>query len=221
VLAVLAAAALSAAPAAAQDAVAPPTIALTAPAPGATIGAGVMSELTAVVPGDFKVISVHLDGGPPLCVFTRPHESYACPWTPQAADVGPHTVAARVETADGQVATAGAPLVVGRLLPAAIGAHTSRRRVRSGGWRLTTTGAVSVPAGLTPAACAGTATVTVLSRGRTVIDRSVPVAADCRFASAVTFSAPRGAHALQVKVAFGGAQLLAPRSAPVQTLRLG
>jgi hypothetical protein len=46
------------------------------------------------------------------------------------------------------------------------------------------------------------------------------VAADCRFASAVTFSAPRGARALQVKVAFGGAQLLAPRSAPVQTLAL-
>lgn len=218
--AVLAASALSAAPAAAQDAVPPPTIAITAPAPGATIGAGVATELTAMVPGDFKVISVHLDGGPPLCVFTRPHDAYACPWTPQAADVGPHTVAARVETPDGRVATATSPLVVGRLLPAAVGAHTSRRRVPSGGWRLTTTGAITVPTGLTAAACSGSATVTVVARGRTVIDRSVPVAADCRFASAVTFSAPRAARALQVKVAFGGAQLLAPRSAPVQTLAL-
>jgi hypothetical protein len=216
----LAGAAPAAADGEADPAAAAPTIALTAPAAGGTIGAGVATALTAVTPGAIAVLSVHVDGGPPLCVFTQVHAAYACPWTPQAKDVGAHVVQARVQTADGQVAITSMPLVVGRLLPAAVGATTSRRPLTNGGWRLSTTGSVGVPQGLTAAACAGRATVTVLAGTHTVVDRSVPVAADCRFASRVTIAAPRATRALRVKVSYGGAQLLAPRAAPAQTLRL-
>jgi alpha-beta hydrolase superfamily lysophospholipase len=219
-LAVTPVAAVLAAPAAAQDPAPPASVALTAPAAGATIGAGVATALTAAASGDVKVVSVHLDGGAPVCVFLRPRDTYPCPWTPQASDIGPHTVDVRVETTDGQVAMASTPLTVGRSMPAAIAARTERRHLKGRGWRLRTSGNVAVPAGLTPAACSGVATVTVLARGRTVVDRSVAVAADCRFSSAVSFSAPRGARSLRVKVAFGGDPLLAPRSAPVQTIRL-
>jgi hypothetical protein len=155
-----------------------------------------------------------------LCVFTQVHDAYACPWTPQAKDVGAHVVQARVQAADGQVAITSIPLVVGRLLPAAVGATTSGRQLNNGGWRLSTNGSVGVPQGLTAAACAGRATVTVLSGTHTVVDRSVPVAADCRFASRVTIAAPHATRALRVTVSYGGAQLLAPRAAPAQTLRL-
>jgi hypothetical protein len=198
----------------------PPSVALTGPTPGATIGAGVATPLTATESGAFKVISFHLDGGAPICIFTRAHDTYVCPWTPDAAAIGPHTITARVEAPDGQVATASLPLTVGRLLPQAVGARTTRRHVHGGGWRLTTTGRVTVPAGMPATACGGSATVTVVSHGRTVVDRTVAVEPDCRFSSRVTFAAPRSARKLQVRVAFGGARLLAPRSAPVQTLRL-
>jgi hypothetical protein len=199
-----------------------PSIALTAPAANATLGAGVATTLTAVVPADMavKAVSLHLDEGPPLCVFTRVHDVYACPWTPPATGMGPHTVLARVETTDGRLAMATAPIVIGRLLPASVGARTSRRHLRSGGWRLMTTGTVAVPPGLTPAACQGRATITVVARSRTVVDRSVPVGADCTFSSRVAFAAPRKARAVLVKVSFTGAPLLAPRSAPVQSVTL-
>jgi hypothetical protein len=217
----------AAGPAAADDPEPPPppaapSIALTAPAPNATLGAGAATTLTAVVPADVpvKAVSLHLDQGPPLCVFTRVHEVYACPWTPPATGMGPHTVLARVETTDGQLAMATVPVVIGRLLPAAVGARTSRRHLRSGGWRLTTTGTVAVPPGLPAEACQGHATITIVARSRTVVDRSVPVGADCTFASRVAFAAPRKARAVLVKVSFTGAPLLAPRSAPVQSVAL-
>ena len=199
-----------------------PSVLLTAPAANAALGAGVATTLNAVVPADvpIKVVSLHVDNGPPLCVFTRVHDNYACPWTPPATGTGHHTVLARVESADGRLATATAPIVVGRLLPAAVAARTQRRHVRGGGWRLMTTGTVAVPAGLTAAACEGSATITVLAGARTVVDRSVPLGADCSFSSRVTFAASRRTRAVRVKVAYGGAPLLAPRSAPVQTVKL-
>jgi hypothetical protein len=209
----------------AQDAPPPaaaPSIALSAPAPNATLGAGVATTLTAVVPAGVavKAVSLHLDQGPPLCVFTRVHDVYACPWTPPVTGIGPHTVLARVETTDGQLAMATAPIAIGRLLPASVGARTSRRHLRSGGWRLTTTGTVAVPPGMPPAACQGSATITIVARSRTVVDRSVSVGADCTFSSRVAFAAPRKARAVLVKVSFTGAPLLAPRSAPVQSVAL-
>jgi hypothetical protein len=197
----------------------PPTVVLSRPTAGANLGVGVATTLLAYAAGDVNLLSLHVDGVP-VCVFTRVHDGYACPWTPLVKDLGAHTVEARAQGADGQIAAASAPVVVTRLLPAAIGARTQRKRLRSGGWRLTTTGTVAVPAGLTAAACGGIATVTVLSGRHTLVDRSVPVATDCRFSSLVSLAAPRGAKALKVKVAYGGARMLAPRSAPVQTLSL-
>jgi hypothetical protein len=217
----------AAAPALADDPEPPappaaPAIALSAPVPNATLGAGVPTTLTAVVPADVavKAVSLHLDEGPPLCVFTRAHDVYACPWTPPVSGMGHHTVLARVETTDGRLAMATVPIVIGRLLPASVGARTTRRHLRGGGWRLTTTGTVAVPPGLTAAACQGTATITVVARSRTVVDRSVRVGEDCRFSSRVAFAAPRKARSVLVKVAFTGAPLLAPRSAPAQFVAL-
>jgi hypothetical protein len=219
-----------AAPAQAQDPVpepdpapAPaPSIQLAAPAAGAQLGAGVAVTLTATVPADVpvKVVSLHVDNGPPLCVFTRVHDAYSCPWTPPATGTGHHTLLARVETTDGRLALATTPIQIVRLLPAAVGARTARRHLRGGGWRLTTRGTVAVPTGLTAAACQGTATITILAGGRTVVDRAARIAPDCTFSSHVSFAAPRKARAVRVKVAYGGAPLLAPRSAPVQTVRL-
>jgi hypothetical protein len=211
------------APAPAPDPGAAPSIALTAPAPGATLGIGVATTLSAVVPADvhIRVVSLHLDQGPPLCVFTRSHDAYACPFTPPAALTGHHVLLGRVETTDGRLATVTVPVLVGRLLPTAVGARTQRQHLHGHGWRLTTRGSVAVPAGLSAAACQGSATITVLAGRRTVVDRSVPVTADCSFSSRVAFAAPRSTHAVRVKVTYGGAPLLAPRSAPVQTIRLG
>jgi hypothetical protein len=199
-----------------------PSIALTTPRAGGQLGAGVATTLNAVVPADvpIKAVSFHIDNGPPLCVFTRVHDSYACPWTPSATATGPHTVLARVESADGRLATATAPITIGRLLPMRVGARTLRRHLHSGGWRLTTTGTVAVPAGLTADACQGVATITVLAGVRTIVDRSAKLRPDCTFSSRVAFAAPRKARKVRVKVSFGGAPLLAPRSAPVQTITL-
>ena len=72
----------------------------------------------------------------------------------------------------------------------------------------TTRGSVAVPAGLSAAACQGSATITVLAGRRTVVDRSVPVGADCSFSSRVAFAAPRSTRAVRVKVTYGGAPLL-------------
>jgi hypothetical protein len=219
------AALLAAAPASAladdEPAPAPaPEIALSAPVPHTTLGAGAPATLTAYASGDIRTVSFHLDGGPPLCVFTRVHDSYSCPFTPPPSAIGAHVLQARVQAPDGQVALVQAPIQIGRLLPSAVGARTTRRHVRGGGWRLTTTGTIAVPQGLTAAACGGRATVTVLAGARTVVDRSVPVAADCSYLSRVTVAAPRRARSLRIKVAYDGASLLAPRSAPAQTLKL-
>jgi hypothetical protein len=219
-----------AAPAQAQDPapgpepapVAAPSIQLIAPTPAAQLGAGVPVSLAATVPADVpvKVVSLHVDNGPPLCVFTRVHDVYSCPWTPPATGTGHHTILARVETTDGRLALATVPMQIVRLLPTAVGARTARKHLRGGGWRLTTRGTVAVPQGLTTAACQGTATITILAGARTVVDRSARIAPDCTFTSHVSFAAPRKARAVRVKVAYGGAPLLAPRSAPVQTVRL-
>jgi hypothetical protein len=199
-----------------------PSVQLVAPAPGAQLGAGVTADLAATVPADVpvKVVSLHIDNGPPLCVFTRVHDVYACPWTPPATGTGDHTILARIETTDGRLALATAPVQIVRLLPTAVGARTARRHLRGGGWRLTTRGTVAVPRGLTAAACQGTATITILAGTRTVVDRSARIAADCTFASHVSFAVPPKTRAVRVKVAYGGAPLLAPRSASVQTVRL-
>jgi hypothetical protein len=219
-LALSAPTALAQDPASTTTPAAAPTIALVAPVAGGTLGAGVVTQLTATETGDFKVLSIHVDGTP-ICIFTHVHDSYACPWTPQAADIGGHKITAHVETADGQVAEASAPVTVGRLLPTAVGARVSRHRLHGGAWRLKTTGTIALPAGLTTDACTeGSAVVRVLAHGRVVVDRSVAVDKDCRFSSSVSFDAPHGARRLQVRVAFAGAQLLAPRAAPVQTVRL-
>lgn len=199
-----------------------PSIQLVAPAPNAQLGAGVIADLAATVPADVpvKVVSLHIDNGPPLCVFTRVHDVYSCPWIPPATGTGAHTVLARVETTDGRLALATAPLQIVRLLPAAVGARTARRHLRGGAWRLTTRGTVAVPPGLTAAACQGSATITVLAGTRTVVDRSARIGADCTFTSHVSFALPGKGRTVRVKVAFGGAPLLAPRSAPAQTIRL-
>ena len=193
-----------------------PTVLLTAPTADAALSAGVATTLNAVVPADVpvRVVSLHLDNGPPICVFIQVHDNYACPWTPPATLVGPHTVLARVETTDGRLALASAPVLVGRALPTAVGSRTLRRHLRGGGWRLSTTGTVAVPAGLTAAACQGRATITVLAGRRTLVDRTVDVRPDC------TFAAPRRTRAVRVRVEYSGAPLLAPRAARSQTVRL-
>jgi len=199
---------------------APPAVTLLAPVARAVLGAGAPATLTAVASGDVRMVSFHLDGGPPICVFTHVHDSYECPFTPPVSLIGVHTLQARVQSSDGQVALAEQPVTVGRLLPDAVGARTIRRKLQGGAWRLTTTGSIRVPQGLTIAACSGRATVTVLSGSRTMVDRSVPIDGRCGFSSHVTLAVPRSARNLRIKVSYDGAQLLAPRSAPAQTLHL-
>jgi hypothetical protein len=193
-----------------------PVITLTSPYDGAAFGAGGSVPLAADAAGAISVVSFHVDGRL-KCVDAR--APYGCGWSPTAADLGPHVIEARVTDVTGQTASDTARITVGRLIPPSVGATTVRKKL-GGGWRLTTTGSVAVPAGLSAAACAGTATVTVLQGSHTIVDRSVPVGSDCRFSSQVRFSARRATSALRVKVAYEGAQLLAPRSAPTQTLRL-
>jgi hypothetical protein len=213
---------LCAAPAAADleplpDAPPPPVITLTSPAPGAAFGAGAPVPLAADAAGAIKVVSFHVDGVL-KCVDLR--APYGCPWTPAVTELGKHVVEARVTDVTGQTASATAEVTVGRLIPPSVGATTVRKKLGARSWRLTTTGSVAVPAGLTAAACAGTASVTVLAGARTLVDRSVAVGSDCRFAAQVRFRASKATRSLRVKVSYGGAQLLAPRSAPTQTLRL-
>ena len=160
-------------------------------------------------------LSVAVDGVP-VCYLVA---HLQCSWTPAIADIGEHVVAAGVTDTAGRTAVATATIRVARLAPAQVRARVIRKRLGRGGWRLRTRGAIAVPAGLTAAACGGTATVTVLRGSRTLVDRSVRVGKGCGFSSKVSLRAPKGVQA-GVKVVFEGAALLAPRSAPVQTVRL-
>ena len=210
---------LPAAPAVADDVpVDPaPSIALSSPVAGGQYGAGAGVPLTADAAGAISVVSFHIDGVL-RCVDLR--APYGCTWSPTAADIGRHVVEARVTDVTGQTASSSAEVTVGRLIPPAVRAATARKRVGKRGWRLTTTGSVAVPAGLSASACSGVANVTIIDGRHTVVDRSVGVTPRCTFASKVSFRAPKGARSVRVKVAYAGAQLLAPRSAPTQTVSL-
>jgi hypothetical protein len=215
--AVLAVLLLAPAAARAQDPVPPePTVAVTAPASGAALGAGVPATLAANVSDGTKVLTFQVDGIP-VCVLTLVHY---CTWTPGAADVGDRVIEARVTDAQNRAAAATTPVRVDRLAPK-VTARVKRRSIGRRSWRLTTKGSVRPPTGLGPAACAGGRTkVTVRAGKRTLVDRTVRASADCRFVSRISLLVPRAARKLRVTAAFEGTALVARRSAPARTVRL-
>ncbi|MBI5104962.1 MAG: Ig-like domain-containing protein [Solirubrobacterales bacterium] len=214
-LALLLAAALLAVPATAS---AQEAVTLSAPVDGADLGAGVPTTIEADSGGLLDFIAIQVDGAPKCVLTLRPAR---CAWTPTQADIGDHTITALSLLRDGAVlSTATARVTVGRLIPPAVSAATVRKRYGRTGRRLTTTGRVELPAGLTASACGGRVTVTVRHGRRTIVDRSVPVGADCAFSSVATFRPPKRASSVRVAVAFAGAPLLAPRAATTQTVRL-
>jgi hypothetical protein len=201
------------------DDVAPPpdpVVTITAPAPGAVLGAGVPATLAAEESDGISVLAFQV-GDIPVCALQ--HLRY-CTWTPEAKDIGDHMLLAGVTDAFGRTASAAVPVRVERLAPPNVGTKVKRKRLGRHSWRLRTKGTVALPAGLTAAACGGRATVTVLSGKQTLVDRTVPVSKACGFASDISLRAPNRVHRLTLRVAFEGAPLLAPRGAGDQTVRL-
>ena len=214
--AVAAALLLPAGAARAQDPVlADPAIAITAPAAGTVVGAGVPLTLVAQPTGDVASVYVAVDGIP-TCVLTW---YFSCFWKPGATDVGEHVIAAQLTDKSGRTAETTTSFRVERLAPR-VRASTKRKRLGGRAWRLTTRGSLALPKGLTREACGGRATVTVLRGSRTLVDRTVPVGRTCAYRSRVSLLMPRRTKRVKVKVRFDGTPLLAPSPAPARTVRL-
>lgn len=215
--AVAAALLLPAGAARAQDPVpADPAITIVAPAAGTVVGVGVPLTMTAQPTGDVASVYVAVDGIP-TCLLSW---YFSCFWKPGPADVGEHVIAAQVTDKSGRTADATTTFRVERLAPAKVRAKVQRKRRGKRAWRLTTKGALALPAGLTREACGGRATVTVLRGARTLVDRTTAVGRTCTFRSRVSLLVPRRTKRVRVKVVYEGGSLLAPRAAPVQTIRL-
>jgi len=214
--AVAAALLLPAGAARAQDPVpADPAIAITAPAAGTVVGAGVPLTMVAQTTGAVASVYIAVDGVP-TCVLTW---YFSCFWKPGAADVGEHVIAAQVSDKSGRTADATTTFRVERLAPR-VRAKVQRKRLGGRAWRLRTKGSIALPAGLTPEACGGRATVTVRRGARTLVDRTVAVGRTCAFRSRVSLRMPRRTKRVKVKIRFEGSPLLAPSAARARTVRL-
>jgi hypothetical protein len=104
-----------------------------------------------------------------------------------------------------------------------IGVAIGDARAWNCGHRFTTTGRLTLPAGVAPAqGCRGTVTVQIKAGRKTVSTRRVRLRSNCNYRSRVTFRIRQRLRprTLRRTVRFGGNAVMAPRSAPRQTLRI-
>lgn len=149
---------------------------------------------------------------------------YACVLRLRPADIGDATLTAVVRDTAGQTATATRAIVVGRLSARSLAASVSPGRDSRAPYRFVTRGRVRPPAGV-PAAQAcrrGRVSVTFRTGSRTLSTRRASLDG-CAFQVTTTFrdgSRFAGSRSLRVSVRFGGTAVLAPRVAPVRSVRV-
>ena len=199
----------------------PPTVTITAPAPGATLSTTASNTITADVKDDRGIAQVIFSSGERnLCVDTT--APYSCDYRPTAADVGRDTlVVIAVDTAQ-QTASAVRVVSVPRFKPVGLTAKTTPARDRTAPFRFTTRGKLTLPGGVSAAAgCQGTVSVSFKAGKKTVSTRRVAIKPDCTYSSRVTFRLPRRLNpkTLTVVPVFGGNAVLDGVRGPRRTVR--
>ena len=190
----------------------PPTVALTAPATGASLSVLAPVTLAATASDDRGVARVAFYRGARL-IGEDATAPYEVTYLPPAADVGGGTfVATAIDTA-GQTTTTLRDVKVARIKPKVV-ASTKPKRDAADPRVFTTAGRLTLPAGVDKAtACAG-AKVNVRFRAgkNTISSRTVKVTKACTFRSRVRFDLPRrffSKRSLEVLTASSGTPVLA------------
>jgi hypothetical protein len=166
----------------------PPTIALTAPAPNATLQTRTPTVLTANVTDDKGIAQVlYVVNGRIVCTATA--APYSCSYQPTGADVGRTQITAIAIDTTQQTATDLRAVNVGLFAPRRFSLSLSPSRDLTRPHRFRATGRVSLPPSVTAAqGCRdGVVSVQVKAGTRTISTRRVNIRRNCTFSSTVSF----------------------------------
>ena len=194
---------------------APPTVAWTAPASGATMSTTAANTLSVNAADDKGVTKVvFMDDERIVCEDTA--APFTCDYKPTGEDVGRNTLVAIAYDAAQQTASAVRNVRVPRFTPTRLTASTTPKRDTSAPFRFTTRGRLTLPGGVSQAiGCKGTVTVQVKAGKKTISTRRAKLSKTCTYRSRVTFRLPARLNpkSLSVVTRFGGNDTLTPRSA--------
>jgi Ca2+-binding RTX toxin-like protein len=194
---------------------APPTVAWTSPASGATMSTSKANTLQVNATDDHGITQViFMDGERVLCTDTT--APYTCDYKPIDADVGKDTLSAIAVDTRQQTASALRTVKVGRFTAKKLSAKTSPKKDSTAPFTFRTKGTLSLPSGVTKAVgCKGKVTVTFKAGKKTISTRRATLKKSCAYSSKVKFTLPGRLHPskLRVAVRFGGNAVLAAKSA--------
>jgi Ca2+-binding RTX toxin-like protein len=194
---------------------APPTVAWTSPASGATMSTSKANTLQVNATDDHGITQViFMDGERVLCTDTT--APYTCDYKPIDADVGKDTLSAIAVDTRQQTASALRTVKVGRFAAKKLSAKTSPKKDSTAPFTFRTKGTLSLPSGVTKAVgCKGKVTVTFKAGKKTISTRRATLKKSCAYSSKVRFTLPGRLHPskLRVAVRFGGNAVLAAKSA--------
>jgi hypothetical protein len=166
----------------------PPTIALTSPAPNATLQTRTATPLTANVTDDKGIAQVvYVANGRIVCTATA--APYSCTYQPTGADVGRTQITAIAIDTTQQTATDLRAVNVGVFAPRGVTVALSPSRDLERPYRFRASGRVLLPASVTAAqGCTdGVVSVQVKAGAKTISNRRVEIKRNCTWSSTVAF----------------------------------
>jgi Ca2+-binding RTX toxin-like protein len=201
---------------------APPTVAWTAPASGATLSTATANVLSVNASDDAAGLRVQFLAGDRL-LCTDDAAPFTCAYSPTDLDIGQAVLTAIAIDAAQQTASAIRVAKVPRFLPSALSASSKPKRDAKSPYTFTTSGKLTLPAGVAAArGCNGTVAVQIKAGKKTVSTRRVELKSTCAYSSKVTFRLPSRLKpkTLRVFVTYRGNAVLLEKAAKVYSVKV-